>query len=701
MAPTGSAHLVLLGLALLAAAAFAQESVPPSPETNGTNLEPYPETDTAPPLSNLLQVDELYFDLLFEGRYDSRRVHIDDEGFGRGDYRQTNTFWSFEESVGLESTGAIGGPELMLFDVAARFGLVQERFNESDPLFDRDQDASGTLLEYDVNLTLFPRGTVSATLFTSRTDSRIPRAFLPSLERDAERYGADVVFNSTTFPMRLRYESTRDVLTSRSQVYNDDELRDEEKLQWDGTWQISEYHALRLEYEYEDRREEYSGSDTEFNTRRHAVTARHTYRFGPEQRSLWEALARFQDETGDLGRDVNELQARLRLQHTPELSTQYSAQWLDETFQSLQSETYRGEIGATYQLDDAFSASLLGYGLQQNANEYSDWTEFGLIATADYTRENDWGQFSANLTYNHASVRTDDARKIGVVVGESQTLRDPLPAILVHQDVNVWSIAVTNRSRTRTYFAGRDYLITRLGRYVGITRLLSGRIQNNETVLVSYTYRVFNNYDLDRDRLTWRLQQDFDNRFSVYYAGSLQDERLSTPQFLRWGARDINRHRLGVTYRQDRWSAGLEYEFNDDDIDPYQAFHLTGDAVLYQTPRQTLDGRAALSYFCFDGENGLRSRDTVLIDLGAGYRYLIAADLEATASALYRFESDDLYGNVNGVDLTTGLRWKIGFFTLNLEAEYDLLDLANSREDTFAVWLRLRREIPVIQQGAL
>jgi len=75
-------------------------------------------------------------------------------------------------------------------------------------------------------------------------------------------------------------------------------------------------HSLRLEYEYDDRREQYSGADTRFDTTRNYLTLNHVLRFGRDARSAWETLARFQDETGDLARDNAEVSTRLRLQHS-------------------------------------------------------------------------------------------------------------------------------------------------------------------------------------------------------------------------------------------------------------------------------------------------------------------------------------------------------------------------------------------------
>jgi hypothetical protein len=151
-----------------------------------------------------------------------------------------------------------------------------------------------------------------------------------------------------------------------------------------------------------------------------------------------------------------------------------------------------------------------------------------------------------------------------------------------------------------------------------------------------------------------------------------------------------------MNYRHRRWSAGIEYEYNDDAIDPYQAFHTNSDVVLFQDAYKQLDGKVTFSRFWFDGSDGLSKRTASLLDLGIAYRHVLARDLELDASAMYRYETDSLYGQTHGVDLSTALEWHIGQFALRFEAEYDLLKLPSSRDNSAAFWIKLRRDIPIL-----
>jgi hypothetical protein len=728
---------ILLGLLLGVVSlhlghAFAQEATTRHTDTDAQAAQAAPQSQPAAPAfpalrpgtppaceprgsEQRLQFDELLFNLGFEALADRRKVRTPIYGYYSRDFQKKTTAASIQETVGGHASGWLIGERVLQFDLGACWGLSQNRFSEVSPLPDITNRPHGDVLEYDLNFKLFPHGTVTATAFASQLDSRMPRAFLPSLDRTAERYGADVVVNSATFPMRFSFEHLWQDLTSRTYELDDTQQLGDDHFEYEGTWQISERQSLRLEYRYYDYTERYSGTATQFNTSGNYLALNHTLRFGPDDRSSLETLARIQEESGDLAQDIGEVNSRLRLQHTDSLSTNYGFQYLRNAFHELETETWRGEAGMTHQLGETLTSTIQFYGLKQDANKNADFTEWNALGNLAFTKENCFGRFSANLTYNHTATDTSDNGRLGIVYGESVTFRDPLPAFLVQTDVDVTTLVVSDSTRARIYLPIRDFIVLKLGRYTALQRVPTGMIQDNQTVLVTYTYRVASNYDICRDRIDFRMQQEFKCGLTPYYAGSVQNEDITQAQFLSFEPRNINRHRIGATYRRPRWSIGGEYEYNDDAIQAYQAVHFNGDVVLLQRPQHQLDGKAVFSQFWFDNayefsqwnEYGPwaaaydRGRwKSALMDLGAAYRYLMVRDLELNASAMYRLEHDSIFGDTNGVDLSAAVEWRIGYFSLRFEADYDLLDVSGSSDHGASFWLKLRREIPVIARTA-
>ena len=687
----------VLALAAFLPPAAGQEVPATQPATEETPAPPAPEEVRR---TTLLDLHNLALELGFESAYDVRDVkysYAPYNSFERTAH-QKDEAWRFQETLGIATAGALFDERIAQFDIMARYGLSQEGFTETGPGRGLSDRPHGDVLEYDINLNFLPRGTLSGNAYAQRLTSRVPRTFLPSLDRSLERYGGGLYLNSPTFPMRLTFDHTWEELTSRTRDLNDDEQRGENQFRYEGTWQISQKQSLRIEYEYADRHERYSGSRTSFDTTRNYLTLNHVLRFGPQDRSSWETLARIQDESGDLARDNAEVSTRLRLQHTDSFSTNYAAQFLRDSFQELTTETVRGEAGFTHQLRDLLTTTVQLYGLQQQANANADLCEWGALVNTSYAQDNALGRLSANLAYNHTSTETRNGDRGGIVIGESVTFRDPLPAYLAQTDVDLLSLVVTDANRSRTYLPVRDYVALKIGRYTALHRVPTGQIADGQTVLVTYTYRVLDDYSVRRERFDVRVQQDFKSGLSAYYAGSFQDEDRGAQRYLPFRERDVMRHRLGATYRRKLWSAGLEYEYNDDSIDPYHALHANGDAVLWQKAGNQLDAKGMLSHFCFWGADDLEQHNTTLLDLGGAYRCLLRRDLEATASALYRYENDSLAGITNGVDLTAAVDWRIGYFSLRFEAEYDLLSLPDSVENGASFWVKLRREIPVINK---
>lgn len=602
----------------------------------------------------------------------------------------------FDETIGMRAAGNIGGERVFRYQFDVRGGLSQERYHESRPGADLHNDPHGAIFEYDVRGTLFPAGKISANVFALNREDRVPRRFLPSLDRRRERYGVELLYNDALLPMRLLFESEYEELRSGVRDLYDDERRGARKIEYEATWQPSDTQSLRLQYEYEDRRERYSGTRATYDTVRNYLTLDHRLQFGEGNRSRLDTIARFQDETGDFARDIAEFSPQLRLQHTEQFASIYRLQYLQESFEGIGVERFRGDIGLSYQPVDWFDSSLNFYALTEEAERGGDVHEWGGVITAAIHRDNSAGRFSSSLTMQHTSQRVDGSGSAGVVLAEAATFRDPLPVILQHEYIRRTTIVVMDAARRRTYFPGLDYTVVQAGRFTTLVRTRTGRIADGETVVVSYLYDVSQDRDLTRDRLDFRIQQAFRSGWTPYYAASFQREDIDRTQFVRFEPRDVNRHRVGVDYRRKLWSVGAEFEYNDDSIDPYLAAHLRGDAVFYETLPHSLSGRGTYSYYHFRGRDELIAHDVSMIDIGASYRLRLDTRWEADITAAYRFEDDSGRGITHGVDVSAALEWKIGLFSARFEIEYDMLDLPGSNDGTVAAWFKLRREIPLI-----
>jgi len=646
---------------------------------------------------NYFALNELSAELGFESEIGRRSVRTDSTSGRQRRYAQENREYRFEETLGLSGNGHIVDERTLLYDGMIRLGLSQERYKENRPGRDFTTSPHGSILEYDLRLQAFPAGRISSTAYASQLDDRIPRPFLPSLDRRREAYGTALFYNDPRLPMRLSYDHLFDKIDSgRDWQYRDSEEQGEDALRYELTWQPTDDHSLNMQYEHERRSDRYSGTRTRFDTERNYFALTDTIQFGSDKRSRLETLVQTETENGDLARDYYEVAPLLRLQHSDTLFSTYKFQWLRQSYGDLWTQTYRGDAGLTHEWSKTLISSLGMYALKQDADENADLNEWGGLSNFAFSRENPLGLLSSNLSYVHSDSRSNDDNGHGIIFNESITFRDPLPAYLSQRNVEPWSIVVRDPRGIRVYLRGRDYVVVRFRDVTALQRIPNGLIADRQTVLVSYTYRTIDGTEVRRDRIDLRVQQDFRNGLTPYYALSWQDETVDEQRYLPYGDRDLNRHRVGFTYRRPRWSFGAEYEFNDDSIDPYTAGHFNADASLLQTARQQLSLNGRNSYFRFEGRGSLEEHYTTLLDLGLTHRSVLTRTVETNASAMYRFQNDSLFGETQGVDVTISLAYRIGEFDLLLEGEYDMLDLPGSTDNSLGVWVKLRRRIPLI-----
>jgi len=308
-----------------------------------------------------------------------------------------------------------------------------------------------------------------------------------------------------------------------------------------------------------------------------------------------------------------------------------------------------------------------------------------------YRRKNRLGVFSAGLGYAYDSTRIEHDKDFGVAIDEVIYFRDPLVSYLRQPNVVPGSIVVTDLSRSRTYLAGRDYAFWSTGGRTALVRLRTGRIDDRQSVLVSYRYYTAARATYRTHQLDLRVQQDFTSGWTPYYAGSMQAQDVTSTDDITVDANNLNRHRLGLTYRNRVWSAGGEIEFNDDSIDPYNALHGNFNwSILSGYPNQ-LDLRIGASQFWF---RRFERRRASLIDLAVDYHRPLNAHIDFNVRTAYRFEYDSIQEITHGVDVLAGFEYNLGLLTVRCDVEYDKLSVADSNDDGVSVWLRVRRDIP-------
>ena len=429
-----------------------------------------------------------------------------------------------------------------------------------------------------------------------------------------------------------------------------------------------------------------------FETTRDLWTLEHQVEFGEQKRHELRTLIHWQEESGDFARDLFEFGPPLTLRHNDRLQTSYKYQFNRERFDQIRVTQHRGEFQFVHQLYSNLTTTGQVFGLYEKVNDDVETTQYGAGIDWQYNRSNPFGHLYANLAlaFDNERVRGDNGRRL--VLNEAATFHDPIAITLRNRHVVAAGVVVTDSTNRRVYRLGSDYILIRQGVWTRLARIRSGRIADGDTVLVDYLYETPANGEIDSVRVDFSLEQRFKSGLTPYYNFSFRNQEV---EFSTGFAADQDRtdhHRIGLKLERDRYYLSAEFEIFDDSIDPYDAFHLDGRYSFLRNSEHDLQGSARLSRFFFEG--GLDDRNVTIFELELDHRWHISEALSTSNRAAYRWEDDSIDGDTNAVDLAAAVSYALGDLSVELSVEYDLLDLPNSKEDGFGVWLTVRRELP-------
>lgn len=674
-------HIAIIGLALasgLRSPVMASEDEAKSNQSN------------PPPLKTLhLNHIDAFFEL--EGEISHSKITATPPrglNFGRS---QRNREWRFEERIGLRLGGYVVDPKFISFGGEFSFALTQDRFVEDISRFQHTDRDNGYLLRYDLRANFFQGLKLSGSIYGLRQNDRINRRFQPTLNQQRSNFGTSWVRNDRKFPMELTYDYLEtDRIGNRDR--RDDEHFTESSLRYGVEWIKAEHHRMKFDYEHVESKQEYQGLRNPFETKRDRINIEHQYHFGPKRKHTVRTLLHWQEESGDFARDLFEIGPQLTLVHSEHLQSMYKYQFNRERYAGLDIETHRADFQITHQLYRNLTTTFNLFGLYEDIENDINTTQYGSSIDWQYNRKNPYGHFYANLAlaYDTEHIVGDNGTRI--ILDEAHNFREPVALILRNRNVIQGSIVVTDTTNRRFYRSGIDYIVFPQGNVTRITRVRTGQIADGDTVLIDYQFKTPADGQLDTLRADFSLEQRFTNGFTPYYRLSYrnQEDDISTG-FLRRADR-TNHHRWGFNYKTERYAYGAEFEIFDDSIEPYDAFHLTGQIQLLNKPDHRLNANSRFSRLFFEG--GLDDRNVSLLDVSLDHRWRMSDSLNTIERLAYRFQDDSTEGITTGWDVTAGLEFMMGELSGELTFEYDRLELPDSKQDDYGVYFRIRREIP-------
>lgn len=650
----------------------------------------------------------------FESEYDSQRVRF--SAPRRRDSQQHNQDFRLGQTLGLNLAGDVVDPNLVDWRGSLEMGPLEEWYRERINAFDQRQDTAGMLLRYDFAIDALKSKPVSFHAYARQSDDRVPRQFLPSLHEYVTETGASTLIHAGPLTTEAGF-AYRNVVQKGNWAREDNESQETTRFYLDNKLDFTDTHKLRLAFDHERDKSDYQGSSYyDYHTTRNDLRADHELAFGPGNKHRLDTVFQYDNDTGDLARNQMQLSPRLTLQHNDKLQTIYRYSYYRVEQDAIEIADNKFDVEAVYRPNDRWRITLDGFGLYETENpDVRTWDYGGQVDVA-YNQPTSLGRLSADLALAYDTSRTSGSAGRRLVYDEAVSLSTVKPAVLRQRNVKLTSILVHDSGRKRIFVAGQDYLATATRGWVLLHRLPFGRIAEGDVVYVDYQYDVPVDATVDTYRIDFMLEHEFKFGLTPYYYLNVRCQQVDTTRG-GWAIYpyDQDRHRLGLRFGRERWSVTNEYEFNDDSVEPYQAYHLTGQLNVLRLGAHSLDATGEISHYWFEGtqvSNGPKPpswipdflsrrwfgtetypRRTWWCEFDLKDRIEINRYLSVNGGAAFRVETDTIYGATHGVDVECGVRYVRGLLTVELTAEYNLLSVGGTRNEGVSVWLNMRRDL--------
>lgn len=592
----------------------------------------------------------------------------------------------FEEKLRLETQGDLYHQNLMAYSAAIILGLNQQSF-ESDGETD---SSSGDFIGYEVDTNWLPLKPYPFRINLSRTDSVVPRRFRSPLRVEDTAEGFSMKLRVPDWPMVFSW--------SRSDTLQDSDLGDISDMfersteRWSYTLQhdFSEQSHLVFRSDLDKISQNSGGLSYDVDTARHRLE--HDYFFGDNRQHHLDSSLLFVDKSGNFDSQRLNWTENLILTHSENFATFYNTVFATDTFSGSQSRTIAGAAGLNHRLYKNLLTSFDVFASKTDFDGGNETNWHGGELRFDYTRNNPWGrlssEYSINMTFRERFGETGSA----FVIDEAHVFNDPFVITLNERNIDTSSIVVTDITGLIVYVVDQDYTITVVGDRVELTiDPLEGTIpdiSDGQTLLVDYFFDVTGTVKEDTVRQDFRIEQDFDNGLSVFYAHRRRDEQVDSDVDPTITSNEFTNHTFGAAYRRGGATLRAEHSRTDATLDSTDSTRLSANYIWLLSPGTTLSAGVSQSWI---DTTGVTSRETSLFKARGRIRSRLNRNVKISANADWRNEDSTDQGKTEGLTLGADLEYDYRAFNFTAGWEINSLDRRDTESSDSMFYLRLIR----------
>jgi hypothetical protein len=627
-----------------------------------------------------VQLDRLNAAINYFGQWRLDKVETD------GQPTQESTEQLHRGDFELSGRAFVGHEDLLDLSGSVRLGLEHQNVESDVPGAEQDDNRNYYL--YDLNGRFFSESMLPTTLFTSRQESLLDRAFASTIRSTNSEYGVLSRLNSDVFPLSVQYVH-RDIDQDDPFGVADFSVR-QDTLTALSDMQLTPNQHLTLEYRLDSVDEARSGTFVN-NFDRHDLIGTHTLTFGDRDEHSLRSVGRFYDQTGTVDQSRYRLDEVLRLTHSEAFETQYDLTYERREFE-LESQDYiRAQALARHRLYESLVTTFSVGGTHIDTHDIGTSDQLDTEAIVNYVKRVPYGQLdaSAGLGFVH-QVESDRGQPVSVP-DRAVVIPDAAPAIVPVANVVPGTVRVTDIAGIRVYLEGIDYDLQLFPDRFEIRRIVGGAIAPGETALVSFVVGPQPGATIDSLAGTisarYTVEDGLLAGLSPYFRYSQIDRWLDTeaPQF--FFVDDVQVLVYGIEYRRGPIFLRGEQEHRDSEFTPFDATRL--EAGYFQ--RLGVASSLTLNYTYEIIDRPLEN-DTLTLNRAIVRWYgRVLEELDVGVSLLYRDEDSRAFGDSTGFEQALELTWRRGRTTANLALRNSMLDTDTSQSTSQYVRFGLTR----------
>lgn len=593
--------------------------------------------------------------------------------------------------------GFIGHPNLLEFRLAGSFGLDQQ-FIKSDSA-NRDEDPLQTLYEYDINILLLKQSTAPTTLYTRRNESFLQRQFSDSIRASVSETGIITILRSDLIPSTFQYYHRQEDQTS--QINPTDFSLTQDTFEWDGQFRPDDSQTLNWEYAFNAI--DTSGEQRQSNSLiRQTGLAVHSIDFGEEKQHNLNSSVFFFSETGNFPLNQVRLEERLRLRHTRQLESlyNYTFNWnengnTDQFFNNLLA-------GVRHQtFDSLLTSANVGFNsIDIQPDSFQSYRGYGDLRL-DYDKQVPLGLLTA-FVFVGGQYQVDTDRGTPIDVNNEPRTFPPSDIITIErQNIEPFSIRVTNLADTITYIEGLDYVSRVFPDRAEIQRLIGGNIAPGETVLVDYRIgpepgATITTFDYGAGA-RYQFEEWWLKGLGLYVNMFNQDQTITDnrsdgvlppigqPTRVPVDVQDL---RFGVDYQIGYLTLSAERQMRDSTLSPFNVNR--AQATYLQPFGRDTTIRFDASYN--DIERPEEDSNTELIVVTGRWIQRVGRRLTFSVGAIWRNQNQSPGDNVQAFEQIAEIAWNYRQTTVYGSFTHSTVDTSGDDTDFLTVRVGLRRE---------